>query len=239
MENSISKNILVVDDDESIRSLCEEVLTVAGYRVSTAVHGLHGLELLKQSEYDLVISDVNMPELGGIDFYVSALKMYPMMKNRFVFISGNFSPDIESVINELEIKCIFKPFRISDLLGFVDCAMSSSGERIRLQTGKRQEGRFALTAACEIFEDGAGQRYVKAMADNVSCLGIKAVYKGGPISTDTRVSVYISLNELKVHRSAVVIWSAEVDAETSASGLRFDEPMPVELIINTLPARSN
>jgi len=56
-----SRKILVVDDDDSVRDLCTEVLSVAGYQVDTASQGVEGLERLRRGSYDLVISDVNMP----------------------------------------------------------------------------------------------------------------------------------------------------------------------------------
>lgn len=233
------KKILIVDDDEDVRSLCEEVLTVAGYNVNTAIHGLHALDMLRQADYDLVISDVNMPELGGIDLYVSALKRYPQLKRRFLFICGDFNPEILGAISELDLRCINKPFKISEFLGVVDSVMLKTSSGSLKEAGKRQEGRFNLSARCEIFEEGEGRRFVNGHTENVSCVGIKVVYPGDPISPRTKLSVYLSLNELNLHRGAVVIWSEPVNARDSASGLKFDEPVPVALIVNTVPSAAN
>jgi CheY-like chemotaxis protein len=59
--------ILVVDDEEPVRSLLAMVLEDCGYQVCTAVHGAHALELIAQEPPDLVISDVMMPILGGVE----------------------------------------------------------------------------------------------------------------------------------------------------------------------------
>ena len=57
--------VLVVDDQEDIREMARLVLTGAGYVVVTAPSGLEGLRLLREDPFDLVLLDINMPELDG------------------------------------------------------------------------------------------------------------------------------------------------------------------------------
>ncbi|MGC8867114.1 MAG: response regulator transcription factor [Elusimicrobiales bacterium] len=61
------KKILVVDDDVIFRHLVKELLENNGYEVHTAKDGVDGLEKLKIEKYDLVILDVNMPNLNGFE----------------------------------------------------------------------------------------------------------------------------------------------------------------------------
>src|SRR5688572_8602751 len=61
----MSKRILVIDDEEILRSMLREVLKVDGYVVDTAASGEEGLTLHRKAPYDLVIVDNNMP--GGIE----------------------------------------------------------------------------------------------------------------------------------------------------------------------------
>lgn len=60
-------HILIVDDDLTIRTLLAEVLAEAGYAISVAVHGVHALEQLATSVPDLVLSDIMMPVMGGLE----------------------------------------------------------------------------------------------------------------------------------------------------------------------------
>lgn len=60
-----SKKILVVDDDEALRSVLEETLVSFNYQVTTASDGQEALEKLKQENYDLVITDIKMPRMNG------------------------------------------------------------------------------------------------------------------------------------------------------------------------------
>ena len=62
-----SKNILIVDDDESIRKLLKQELEYAGYIAEEAAEGLDALNKIKHKKYDLIILDVMMPGLSGFD----------------------------------------------------------------------------------------------------------------------------------------------------------------------------
>ena len=60
-------NILAVDDEEAIRSMLFEVLTDLGHQVTVAVDGQDALDTLKEQQFDLIISDMLMPRLNGIE----------------------------------------------------------------------------------------------------------------------------------------------------------------------------
>ena len=61
------RRILVVDDDPGIRGLVRTVLERAGYEVAMARDGMQAIEMLGKSDYDVVLLDVMMPRLSGID----------------------------------------------------------------------------------------------------------------------------------------------------------------------------
>lgn len=62
---SMPKRILVVDDQQEILELSSTVLSRAGYRVATALSGVEALRLLAQESADLILLDINMPEMDG------------------------------------------------------------------------------------------------------------------------------------------------------------------------------
>jgi len=62
---SLAGRVLVVDDQEDIREMARIVLTGAGYDVATAASGEEGLRLLRESAFDLMLLDINMPTLDG------------------------------------------------------------------------------------------------------------------------------------------------------------------------------
>jgi CheY-like chemotaxis protein len=61
------KNILVVDDDEMMRSFFADILKEEGYAVETAGHGKEGFEALNRSDFDLVLTDLRMPDISGLE----------------------------------------------------------------------------------------------------------------------------------------------------------------------------
>jgi two-component system, chemotaxis family, chemotaxis protein CheY len=75
----MAKTIITVDDSRSIRQLVAYTLTTAGYQVLEAGDGREGLEKLKTSKADLVITDLNMPNMDGIAM-IRALRTLPSYK---------------------------------------------------------------------------------------------------------------------------------------------------------------
>ena len=59
--------ILLIDDDAQVRALCQGTLEKAGYRVLTAANGIHGIRLLEDQEMDLILVDLVMPDMDGLD----------------------------------------------------------------------------------------------------------------------------------------------------------------------------
>lgn len=226
-----SKRILVVDDDESIRDLCALVLRTAGYTVETAVHGADGLDKLRKASYDLVISDVNMPELSGLEFYSNALNDMPAVEGMFLFITGGASEELLSTISEKGLKCLEKPFKISELLDAVEGLMQGQLKSALMlgEGGSRKEGRLNFTDDCAVVSSANG--FVKVVARDISPHGMRAGYDGEAIRAGESVMVKVSLNGLDFERSARAVWT-EQEPGGFVSGIEFTQPMPVSSIIN-------
>jgi len=68
--------ILIVDDDETLAQMSEKVLTRLGFHCRTAIHGVDALEKLKHHDIDVVITDIYMPEMNGIDLLKNIIQLY-------------------------------------------------------------------------------------------------------------------------------------------------------------------
>src|SRR3972149_4582273 len=137
---SPSGKVLVVDDDDGIRHLCREVLESAGYRVETAKNGLEGLTKVRRNEYDLVVSDVNMPELDGMEFFDGAASSCPGLAERFLFMSGSISEELEEAVTARGALFLPKPFRITAPIG-----AGLANERKARVVWSRKDGDKALS----------------------------------------------------------------------------------------------
>ena len=104
-------SLLVIDDEEIIRVLLTEILTEDGYQVTTAKDGIEGVELLKQNRYDLIISDMVMPGMTGIEVLQEAFKVDP--EYAVVMITGY--PSVETAVKLVNLGAsdyITKPFNV-------------------------------------------------------------------------------------------------------------------------------
>jgi CheY-like chemotaxis protein len=74
--------ILVIDDEKSIRNTLQEVLEYEGHKVDLATNGNEGLEFFDKGDYDVVLCDIKMPGMDGIEVLekcMSASMMYPSL----------------------------------------------------------------------------------------------------------------------------------------------------------------
>ncbi len=85
-------SILVVDDEEDIRILLREMLTHMGYRVTTASDGQEALEVIPQQQFDLILADIQMPRISGLELLNRIRKAFPLLP--FVLITGFPSVDL-------------------------------------------------------------------------------------------------------------------------------------------------
>lgn len=107
--------ILIVDDEDNIRGMSEEVLSLYGYKTFTASSAEKALALLNDETIDLVFSDVIMPEMDG--FELAHIIQYTHPDVKIQLCSGFAKPKGKSVTNEILSKNILeKPFTAKQLL---------------------------------------------------------------------------------------------------------------------------
>jgi CheY-like chemotaxis protein len=108
--------VLVVDDEPIIAQLIADVLSGDGYEVDTAPDGLAALELIGRRAYDLVLSDLRMPELDGLGLYRELQQSRPDLARRFVFITGTSEhTDYQGLIADIAAPVLTKPFDMAEL----------------------------------------------------------------------------------------------------------------------------
>src|SRR3954452_6777522 len=127
-------NVLVVDDNESIRSLLERVLRSQGHMVMTAASGREALELLRTHPIDLVVLDVMMPEMSGIEV-LEQIKANPATHEIPVLVVSA-DTDTDKVVTCINLGAedyLVKPFNAV----FVKARVTTSLERRRLRERER------------------------------------------------------------------------------------------------------
>jgi excisionase family DNA binding protein len=115
----IEANILVVDDEEIIRSLFKKTLEELGHKVVAAETGLEGLELLKQWDFAMVFLDLKMPGMDGAEFFRRIKTIKPRLP--VIIITGYPDSDIMArALAQAPFGLMNKPFNESDIITAVN-----------------------------------------------------------------------------------------------------------------------
>jgi len=133
----MNKRILVVDDEKNIRLTLEKALSNAGYEVETALNGEDGLEKIKENEYPVILLDMKMPGMDGLEFLkkVNEIKY----QTRVVMITGY--GNVETAVDTMKLGAVDflrKPFKPQEILGVVDHVF----DRYQLENNGKEANSF-------------------------------------------------------------------------------------------------
>lgn len=106
------KTILVVDDVALVRRSVARILKQAGYRVCQAVDGLDALRVVEEEQVDLVLTDVVMPRLGGVELIAKLRETRPELR---VLVMTAYAGKAL-----IDVPMLQKPFMPDDLLGLIE-----------------------------------------------------------------------------------------------------------------------
>jgi DNA-binding response OmpR family regulator len=105
------KSVLVVEDEPNIARVCMRTLTAEGFQVDIAVNGEVVLNMWREKDYDLCISDIRTPRMNGIELYRQLEIERPEVVNRFIFTTGDtLSGNIKTFLEETGRPYLPKPF---------------------------------------------------------------------------------------------------------------------------------
>jgi PAS domain S-box-containing protein len=111
------KAVLVVDDDPNVLAVLAEILTHYGARVEMAVSATEALERLGQRTFDVVVTDIRMPERDGVWLYEEIRRRVPILRGRVVFLTGDtLSPDTREFLRRVGAPSLAKPFQIGQVV---------------------------------------------------------------------------------------------------------------------------
>jgi CheY-like chemotaxis protein len=126
VEDLTGKEVLIVDDEQSIREALSNILEHDGFKVDTACDGHEAMGALDKKRFSLIITDLRMPGVGGMDFYHTILKKYPYLKDKIIVVTGDiFSKDIKDFLAESGCPYFLKPFEPKKLSTLVHRVLSA------------------------------------------------------------------------------------------------------------------
>jgi two-component system cell cycle response regulator CpdR len=113
------RTILLAEDDDSMRRFLEKALERAGYDVVAHDNGADAFEELKEQPFTMLLTDIVMPEMDGIELAKRAAILHPEMKIMFItgFAAVALQPDAQA---PKDARILSKPIHLKDLVREVD-----------------------------------------------------------------------------------------------------------------------
>ena len=185
--------ILVVEDDRAIRHLVREILKGAGYAVETAADGAEGLEKLKKKKYDLILLDIWMPKMNGLEL-LSELRSQPAAPRVIVMTADNTPETLLRAIREQAYRYVAKPFQPKALLDLVRNTLAAGPPSAPIEVVSARPDWVELLVPCDF---DAADRIQAFMTQ------LKA-----DLSDDVRESVGRAFRELLMN---AVEWGGKLD----------------------------
>jgi two-component system response regulator PilR (NtrC family) len=133
----MKSRVLVVDDEESIREFLEIMLRKEGYEVTCAEDGAKALDIIKKKSIDLVISDLQMPNMTGIELLRQVRDQYPELLFMMITAFGTTETAVEAMkLGAYDY--ITKPFKIDEVRINIANALRSKNLEVENRTLKKE-----------------------------------------------------------------------------------------------------
>ena len=117
--------ILVLDDEKAIADMLGEMLEALGHEPTLCNAASQALELLRENDYDLILSDFRMPNINGEQFYHEVVKQKPDNADRIIFLSGDVvNAETQAFLKSTGNVKLDKPFKLAAVREAIDAALS-------------------------------------------------------------------------------------------------------------------
>ena len=165
-------NILIIDDEKSIRKTLSEILSYEGYKIDEAGDGEEGLKKFSDKSYDVVLCDIKMPKLDGIEFLDRSKEINPDVPVIMISGHGNVDTAVEAV-KKGAFDYISKPPDLNRLLITLRNALDKQSLVTETKVLKRKVGK-----ALEMVGDSAPINKIKDTIEKVAPTDARVLITG-------------------------------------------------------------
>ncbi len=110
-------DILVIDDDPDARKPMVRVLERAGFMVAAVENGLAGLATMQDRTFQVIVCDIRMPFLDGIQFYGECRRTFPELASRVLFVTAfTDHPEVQAFLRRTGQPVVAKPYEIAEFV---------------------------------------------------------------------------------------------------------------------------
>ncbi|MBI5469420.1 MAG: response regulator [Deltaproteobacteria bacterium] len=117
------EKILIVDDEKMVADALEAIVEDEGL-VESASNGRKALEMIGEKYYAVIITDIDMPVMNGLDFYREAVRRFPSIKERFLFFSGGVDYELRDFFGKNGLRYLCKPASLNGIKNAVIAVLS-------------------------------------------------------------------------------------------------------------------
>lgn len=133
--------LLVIDDEPCLRDILEKVLSMDGHIITTVPNGREGLRLAGMKTFDLVITDIVMPEMDGFEVIMALRRTFPHIRI-IVMTGGTAKLDLDALLSTARLmkvdRVLAKPIEFEQLVMIVNETLASEpGSAAKLTIGNR------------------------------------------------------------------------------------------------------
>ena len=222
------RSFLIVDDSKILIELQETLLRYKypNAFVTSALNGMEALEMINRMEYTVILSDIEMPVMDGIEFYKRLKRENPYMARRVAFISSAIDePVIASYLLDECRPSLARSCSNREYLDFVKTILSSEARGLLSEQGNadlRRHTRLKADEKCMLERVDAPIAASNGVIANISDYseeGFGVKYSGTKIPIGLRVKVFIDTFNVAM-KGAEVVWSEFVGGNNRA-GLQW------------------
>ncbi|HLY61563.1 MAG TPA: response regulator [Terriglobia bacterium] len=208
------KKILVVEDDRAIRLLISELMKTAGYDVDSAKDGVEGLEKIRKKKYDLVLLDVWMPRMNGLEV-LAKLRPETSRPRVIVMTADNTPETLLTAVREQAYQYVSKPFQPKALQELVKKALSTKPSGATIEVVSARPDWVELLVPCELDAADRIQGFLAHLEVDLSTevretvgrafheLLVNAIEWGGKLDPNRKVRIsYLRARRMLLYRIA-------------------------------------
>ncbi len=182
------KTIIIVEDEKDLRSNLEEMLESAGYNVLSAINGIEALEFTARIEPDLILSDIRMPNMDGIELLKTLQENSSTANIPFIFLTAKVEmSDLREGMTLGADDYLMKPYKIDDVLSAVNSRLRKKENYLKtVNDFKKMLSRkiphelqtplVGILGYSDIITndlDSLSKEEIKTMAENISTSGLR------------------------------------------------------------------
>ncbi len=206
-------NILIIDDEKAIRKTLSEILSYEGYKIDDAENGEEGLKKIKEKQYDVVLCDIKMPRIDGIEFLEKAKEISP--DTPIIMISGHGT--IETAVEAVKkgaFDYVAKPPDLNRLLITIRNAMDKQTLVTETKVLKRKVSKVQ-----EMIGDSPALKKIKDTIDKVAPTDARVLITGENGSGKELVARWIHEKSNRVSAPIIEVNCAAIPGELIESEL--------------------